>query len=345
MTSQDGNEQKDRIPGEESATLLNDQKRNTLPGDLPLNYKRPHEPISRGELGFCRRATLDVGNLITTKSNFNLVTDRNTDTVALELNQIHAETIDDIKTHAEPIVGYAAEPLLPLVKACGPLNNIIHDLPSYVQLALHETPETPPDQLTVDESAAIRLYTMEWEEPHRSLYSMLNHTLKRGTREELRPYFKYMKLFMTALIKLPCSPSLTVWRGVTKNLSAEFPPNTPVTWWSFSSCTTALSILENNMYLGKSGERTLFSVEAINGRTIRNHSHFVTEDEILLLPGTHMIVQSQFSPAPELQIIHLKQVEPDEILLEPPFEGIIETSHIIFFFLFEILSSRCQTLS
>ena len=75
------------------------------------------------------------------------------------------------------------------------------------------------------------------------------------------------------------------------------------------------------MYLGNTGNRTLFSVEAINGRAIRAHSHFATEDEILLLPGTYMIVQSQFSPAPDLHIIHLKQIIPDEVLLEAPFEG------------------------
>jgi len=130
-----------------------------------------------------------------------------------------------------------------------------------------------------------------------------------------------MKLFLTALVKLPCLPPATVWRGVTKNVSADFPPGTPVTWWAFSSCTTELTVLENNMYLGNTGNRTLFSVETINGRTVRAHSHFVTEDEILLLPGTHMIVQSQFSPGSDLHIIHLKQVVPKEVLLEPPFEG------------------------
>ena len=249
------------------------------------------------------------------------VIDRAIHTVTIEFNQMQSQTMNVIKADVEPIVGYAAEPLLPLVKACTPLNDILHNLPFYVQLALNETLEIPPDQLTIDESAAIRLYTMEWERPRRSLYSMLNHTLKKGNREELRPYFKYMKLFMTALIKLPCAPPLTIWRGITKDQSAEFPPGTAVTWWSFSSCTTELGVLENNMYLGNSGDRTLFSVEAINARIIRDHSHFVTEDEILLLPGTHMIVQSQFSPASELHIIHLKQVMPEEMLLEPPFEG------------------------
>jgi hypothetical protein len=223
-----------------------------------------------------------------------------------------------------PVVGYADEPLLPLVKACAPLTNTLHNLSYYVQLALNETPEVPPDGLTIDESAAIRLYTIEWEAPHRSLYSMLNHILKTADRKDLQPYFKYLKLFLTALVKLPCVPPLTVWRGVTKNLSVEFPPGTLVTWWPFSSCTTELTVLENNMYLGDAGERTLFSVEAINGRTIRAHSHFVTEDEILLLPGTHMVVQSQFSPASDLHIIHLKQIIPEEMLLEPPFQGIFE---------------------
>ncbi len=85
------------------------------------------------------------------------------------------------------------------------------------------------------------------------------------------------------------------------------------------------------MYLGDAGDRTLFSVEAINGRTIRAHSHFATEDEILLLPGTHMTVQSQFCPAPDLHIIHLKQVIPDEILLEPPFEGIWDIFNCFFY--------------
>lgn len=220
-----------------------------------------------------------------------------------------------------PVVGYAEEPLLSLAEACAPLADLFHNISFYVQMALDETPAEPPDGLTIDESASIRLYTMEWEKPYYSLYSSLNHTLKTCPRDELRPYFKYLKLFLTAIVKLPCVPPATVWRGVTKDLSAEFPRHTLVTWWAFSSCTTELTVLDNTMYLGMDGERTLFSVEAINGRTIRAHSHFVTEDEILLLPGTHMEVQSIFSPAVGLHVVHLKQIKPKETLLELPFEG------------------------
>jgi hypothetical protein len=258
------------------------------------------------------------------KKNRRMVDTTTEDQHSTTKNNINANKLD-----LGPIVEYAAEPLLPLADACAPLMDIIHNLSFYVQMALNETSQELPDELTIDESAAIRLYTIEWEGEGRSLYSMLNHTLKKDDRENLRPYFKYMKLFLTALAKLPCVPPLTIWRGVAKDVSAEFPPGTPVTWWAFSSFTTSLPVLENNMYLGNTGRRTLFSVEAINGRTIRDHSHFDIEEEILLLPGTYMIVQTQFSPAPDLHVIHLKQIKPKEVLLELPFEGILNISIIL----------------
>ena len=245
-----------------------------------------------------------------------------------------------------PIVGYAREPLLPLTKACSPLNStcMIYNLWFYVQLAIDGTPEQPANDLTIDESAAIRLYTIEWPRPHRSLYSMLNQTLKSANRDDLRPYFKYLKLFLTALAKLRCIPPQTVWRGVTKDFSANFLPGTLVTWWAFSSCTTTMTVLNNNMYLGDRGSRTLFSIETINGRTIRAHSHYEGEDEILLLPGTNMIVQSQLNPAPDLHIIHLKQVIPKVTLLELPFKG---TLNIFKYFAIQVFHSllRCKSLS
>ncbi|CAF1452191.1 unnamed protein product [Adineta ricciae] len=248
------------------------------------------------------------------------ILDTNNDNIKKE-NVLENNHVHDESEFINPIEGYADEPLLSLVDACEPLTDVLHNLSFYVELALNETPREPPDRLSVDESAAIRLYTIEWDKPHRSLYSMVNYHLKNIDREKLLPYFRYLKLFITALVKLPCVPPLTVWRGVTKNLSDDFPPGTRVTWWAFSSTTSEMTVLENNMYLGSEGDRTLFSVEAINGRTIKAHSHFVTEDEILLLPGTHMIVQSQLSPAAQLHIIHLKQVKPEEKLLELPFPG------------------------
>ncbi|CAF2957028.1 unnamed protein product [Rotaria sp. Silwood2] len=221
-----------------------------------------------------------------------------------------------------PIIDYAQEEILPLADACAPLTSIVHDILTYVSTALQATSDDSVDGLTRDESASICLYTMEWTDGYRSLYSTLNETLRISDRESLRPWFKYLKLFLTALVKLPCAPRQTVWRGVRKNISDEFSKGAKVTWWSFSSTTISLDVLENDLYLGKTGERTIFSIEVINGKSIRTHSYYKNEEEILLLPGTYMEVQAKLNPAPELYIIHLKQQIPTELLLEPPFEGI-----------------------
>ncbi|CAF4893598.1 unnamed protein product, partial [Rotaria magnacalcarata] len=297
------------------------KKKRTMPNELTYNLDEQISTLCGDERLYQYDVTVHDENVDYIYEKYVAEEQQTVELSVVEGNQ---NIINEIENHGAgeaPIIGYADEPLLPLVDACAPLIDILYNLSFYVNMAVEETPAEPPDGLTINESAAIRLYTIEWKAPHRSLYSMLNHTLKHCSREELQPYFRYMKLFLTALVKLPCSPLLTVWRGVTKDLSAKFPPGTPVTWWAFSSTTTELAVLENNMYLGTTGARTLFSVEAINGRTVRAHSHFVIEDEILLLPGTHMIVQSQFSPASDLHIIHLKQVVPEETLLEPPFQG------------------------
>ncbi|CAF3950268.1 unnamed protein product, partial [Rotaria sp. Silwood1] len=94
---------------------------------------------------------------------------------------------DDSKASG-PIIDYAQEPLLSLHEACAPLIHIIHNLLTYVLLALEATSENPPDGLTRDESASIRLYTMEWPSGHKSLYSILNKTLNAADREDLRPW-------------------------------------------------------------------------------------------------------------------------------------------------------------
>ncbi|CAF1475366.1 unnamed protein product [Rotaria sordida] len=83
------------------------------------------------------------------------------DVLIENLNLPSVSITDNIKINVSPIVGYTNEPLLPLHKACAPLKKILHDLSFYIEMALHETSEMPSSGLTIDESAAIRLYTIE----------------------------------------------------------------------------------------------------------------------------------------------------------------------------------------
>lgn len=224
----------------------------------------------------------------------------------------------------QPITGYASEPLLSLEEACEPLLNIVPRLGTYIWIA-KENSKNPVDGLTQDESAAIRLYTMEWngsdDKEQTSLYFHLNQTLRQVDRGKLRPWFRFLKLFLTALAKLPNTSSQTVWRGVKGDQSHDYEPGSYGTWWAFSSCTKSLNVLESELYLGKSGTRTLFSIETINARDISSHSQFKKEDELLLTPGIYFEVKSRLNPAPDLFIVHLRQAKPLHQLLEPPFQG------------------------
>ena len=167
----------------------------------------------------------------------------------------------DVSLALDPIFDYAQEPLISLIEACAPLTGIVDNILSYASIALEKTPKDAHGILTYDESASIRLYTMESDNEQISLYRVLNRTLTMPKRENLRPWFKYLKLFLTALTKLPCIPPQTVWRGVRRDVCAEFTKGARVTWWAFASTTKSLPVLESDLYLGTVGDRTLFSIE------------------------------------------------------------------------------------
>jgi hypothetical protein len=121
-----------------------------------------------------------------------------------EINRrLVADIQDEPKQMLKPIAGYECEPLLPIEEACQPLEDVLdHELKQNIIIAKMNSTE-PEYGLTSDELAAIHLYTMEWDEHENSLYMVLNQTLRLADRTKLRPWFKYLKLFLTGIFKLP----------------------------------------------------------------------------------------------------------------------------------------------
>ena len=244
---------------------------------------------------------------------------------------------DEPRVLLRPIFGYACEPLVSLEEACQPLLNIVPHLSSHIFIAKQNS-KNPLDNLTDNESAAIRLYTMEWYDDddlnsNISLYLYLNESLRTTNRTLLRPWFKYLKLFLTALAKLKIKKNLTLWRGVEGDYSDYYSPGSEIIWWSISSCTTSLNILQSPLYLGDVQMRTIFLIETLNGRSVRNHSQFNDEEEILLFPGSCFQVKSRLNPSPHLHIIHLVQKIKPFHLIQPPFKGIFFIITIYFNYL------------
>ncbi len=121
-----------------------------------------------------------------------------------EINRrLVANIRDEPKQMLKPIAGYEREPLLSIEEACKPLEDVLDDeLKQNISIAKMNSTELEYG-LTSDEFAAIHLYTMEWDVRENSLYMVLNKTLRLADRGKLRPWFKYLKLFLTGFFKLP----------------------------------------------------------------------------------------------------------------------------------------------
>jgi hypothetical protein len=211
-----------------------------------------------------------------------------------------------------PIEGYEKKPLVSLKEAVASIDTPIHNINGMVWTAERNC-DKPSDNLSSDESASIHLYTMEWPEDQDSFYTLLNRKLRSEKRNELRSWYLYLKLFFTALYKLPSLKSI-VWRGIRGDATHLYRKD--FIWWGVSSCTDSLEVVEK--FVGRSGVRTLFMIDCLNGKAIKPHSFYKDENEILLMPGTYLRVIDKCSPADDLHIIRLREETPPYQLLASP---------------------------
>jgi hypothetical protein len=216
-----------------------------------------------------------------------------------------------------PIKGYERQPLVSLEEAVEPIVPFVPDVKQMAYVAKMRCNDPPVDKLSLDESASIMLYSMDWEPQEECLYQVLNATLRAENRRKLVPWFLFLKLIMTAFARLPSSNCSVVYRGIKRDMRKEYPKGATIIWWGFSSCTATIDVLENEQFLGSTGTRTLFSIECTSGKDIRQHSYFQSEDEILLPPGRQFQVLGCLNQPGGLHMIQLKEIEPPYPLLEP----------------------------
>jgi hypothetical protein len=159
----------------------------------------------------------------------------------------------------------------------------------------------------------LTLYTLESE-----LYARLNALLRQRNRDRLKPFFPYLKLLIDARCKLPRYAGV-VWRGVKGvNLLDKYPKGKEFFWWAFSSATKELSSLQNPMFLGTSGMRTVFNIQVKRGIDIARYSIFQgdeSEAEVLLFPGTKLRVVDSMDMGSGLKMVHVEEIElPTELI-------------------------------
>jgi hypothetical protein len=214
---------------------------------------------------------------------------------------------DEQNDNRNAIHGVLAVPLLALaltIEAAAP--SVAADLAGAIFLALmfaEDKAGGDPHGLTVEEIGAIHFYTQETP-----FYGALNGALRDKDRSKLKPFFPYLKLLFTALHKLPRVRGL-VHRGVRLPIDrlGYYFKGAKVLWWGFSSTTTDAEVLEQEQFLGREGGRTMFHLAVENGVSIRAYSS-MAEEEVLLLPGTFLLVNSVTDLGHGLHMVNLAEL-------------------------------------
>ena len=219
----------------------------------------------------------------------------------------------DVDDNKNPILGLKDEPIVSFEEAVAHwqrLSSYVLDKDGVAQAvdcaksaARKCKAMNPADPLTLDQIAAIHLYTQPTP-----IYKILNALLRNCDRNALKPAFPYLKLFLTALYSLTPVPSVTVYRGIKKDLSAMFRVGTEHRWWAFSSTAKKINVLENPEFLGTTGSRTMLHITATTTYDISSYSSFENEKELILPPGSKLVVEGVFSPAEGLLIVQMTQM-------------------------------------
>ena len=77
-----------------------------------------------------------------------------------------------------PILGYEKQPLVSLEEAVEPIVSFVPEVKRMAFVAKRKCQKTPSNNLSIDESASIILYSMDWEPQEQCLYHVLNKTLR-----------------------------------------------------------------------------------------------------------------------------------------------------------------------
>ena len=280
--------------------------------DVPIrNLTIHHEKVAEYHPTFDETFKIDTN---VSQEKYNNSISNSTD------EQSHAHRFSDLVSEPLnmllPIQGYEKLPAVSLEEAIVPLIPIVEDIEQMVWI-VKEKCIRPKDGLTSDELASIMLYTMEWQPSDKSFYILLNSALRTAKRDKLRPWFSYLRLVVHALQKVPTTCH-TVYRGVNGNLSNEYRRGATIVWWGFSSCTRSIETLNNEQFLGKTGERTFFNIECESGKSIQSYSFYNDEDEILLLPARQFEVVGCVDQGNGLKLVQLKETKPKFPLIKLP---------------------------
>ena len=219
---------------------------------------------------------------------------------------------DESPSKKQPIQTFQKANVISLEDAMQPIRPFLPHVNSLIQEARGAARTKTSNILTEDEMAAIFLYTAQWDTQEGSVYYQLNRALRATDKNMIKPWCPYLSLLLGALAELP-SKSGAVFRGMKMNATNMYQDGQVFTWWSFTSCTDSLKVLQNESFFGQKGKRAFFTINCHNGKDIREYSFFKSESEILLPPMQEYRVLGTV-PQGDMTMVQLEETDTKSLL-------------------------------
>ncbi|CAF4283433.1 unnamed protein product [Rotaria sp. Silwood2] len=193
--------------------------------------------------------------------------------ISSEYHSIPQYTQIGIRTN-DPLVfidGYLDEPVLPLEDALEPFDGKINRLSYYIQEAKMRCHYPSEHNLTLDESAAIYIYTMKSDD--RCLQNYLQAALNSNDQNTLQAWFKYLKLFKTALDKLPTAKA-EVWQGgpFDEKLKEQLNSKSLPLYTSLCSCSPSVNQIKDYLQKPVGNKMILLGYQSVNGKLVTGYT-------------------------------------------------------------------------
>jgi predicted DNA-binding WGR domain protein len=158
---------------------------------------------------------------------------------------------------------------------------------------------SPVVPMNKEQYGSIMLYTSN------AIYRELNKVLRDEKRANVQKYFRYLRLLFHSADLLPKN-NVTLWRGISCDLSGQYKVGSTITWWGVSSCTSDQQVARNFMN-GCGGDCSFLTIDTKTAVDISQITFYSNEKESLLLPGTQLLVKS-VSKKGKVAEIHLEEV-------------------------------------
>ncbi|CAF3912634.1 unnamed protein product [Adineta steineri] len=184
------------------------------------------------------------------------------------------------------IKGYEDEPLLSLEEALKPFDGKISHLDNQIKEAKSNCHYPSEHNLTRDESAALYLYLIH--DKGDTVYNHLQKSWDSNDREQMKPWFKYLKLLKSGLNKLPDAKT-EVWQGTHYDKDAEkiLQSKSLQLYASMGLSSPTYQQVKNDVQ-GKSGSKAiLVGYQHVDGKDVSGYGPN-TQKETMIWPGVKL---------------------------------------------------------